>query len=193
MKTKQLILALAVLTFSGIGGAAAAATYDIDPAHSSVNFQISHLAISKVNGTFGDFEGSFEYVEGEPAAWAAQATIQTASVDTGNKDRDDHLRSPDFFETEKYPTMAFESTGAQEGKLMGDLTIRGITKPVVLDLEYNGAATDPWGNEKVSFTATGEINRKDFGLNWNKALDAGGFVVGDEVKIELEIAGTKRK
>ena len=193
MKTKHLILALAVLTFSGIGGAAAAATYDIDASHSSVNFQIRHLAISKVNGSFDDFSGSFDYVEGEPGSWSAMAEIQTASVNTGNGDRDNHLRSGDFFNSEKNPLMTFKSTGVKGDKMMGDLTLNGITKPVELDLEFNGGATDPWGNEKVSFTATGKIDRKDFGLTWNKALETGGFVVGDQVKITLEIAGAKRK
>lgn len=198
MKFKTTILSALILTFGLVAGGpaignAGAATYDIDPAHSSVNFQIRHLAISKVNGNFADFGGTFVYDEGKPGEWMAEATIQAASIDTDNDDRDAHLRNEDFFNVEKYPTLTFKSTGVKDGKLIGELTMVGVTKPVELDLEYNGAMTDPWGNEKVAFTATGKISRKDFGMTWNKALDAGGVVLGDDVKIELEIAGAKRK
>ena len=194
MKRVNLILPVLALAFGlALYAPAVAATYDIDAAHSSVNFQIRHLAISKVNGSFGEFSGSFDYVEGEAGKWSAEATIQAASIDTGNEDRDNHLRNADFFDVEKYPTLTFKTTGAKDGKLMGELTMVGVTRPVELELEYNGGTTDPWGNEKVSFTATGKISRKDFGMTWNKALDAGGVVLGDDVKFTLEIAGAKRK
>lgn len=194
MKFKTTILSALILTFGLVaGGSAGAATYDIDAAHSSVNFQIRHLAISKVNGDFRQFSGSFDYDEGKPGEWSAQATIQAASIDTDNDKRDDHLRSADFFDVEKHPTLEFKSTGVKDGKLVGELTMVGVTRPIELDLEYNGGATDPWGNEKVSFTATGQISRKDYGMTWNKALEAGGVVLGDDVKITLEVAGAKRK
>jgi polyisoprenoid-binding protein YceI len=175
-----------------------AATYDIDAAHSSVNFQIKHLAISKVNGTFNEFSGSFVLVEGQPEKWQVSATIQAASIDTGNKDRDDHLRNPDFFDVAQHPTLTFESTGVKmendsEGKLMGNLTMHGVTKPVELDLEFLGTVTDPWGNERAGFSASAKINRKDWGLTYNSALETGGLLIGEDVKITLEVEGIKAK
>ncbi len=177
---------------------ALAAEYSIDKAHSSANFQIKHLAISKVNGSFADFGGTINFDPGNPGATSATAEIQVSSVDTGNTDRDDHLRNPDFFDVEKFPTMTFASTSVkmkndEEGEITGNLTLHGVTKPVTLDLEINGVATDPWGNEKVGASLSGKINRKDFGLTWNKAMEAGGLVVGEDVKITIEIEGTKKK
>lgn len=176
---------------------AAADTYDIDTAHSSVAFEVRHLAISKTRGAFGDFAGSFDFTAGDPAAWSCEATIQAASIDTGNEDRDDHLRSADFFDVENFPTLTFvskavEMAGGTEGVLRGELTLHGVTRVVELDLEFLGAVTDPWGNEKAGFTASTTINRKDFGLTWSKTLETGGLVVGDEVKITLDIEGTKK-
>jgi polyisoprenoid-binding protein YceI len=175
-----------------------AASYDIDPAHSSVNFQVKHLAISKVNGSFGTFSGTFSFVEGEPASWQAAAGIEITSIDTDNQDRDDHLRGPDFFDAAQFPTMTFKAAGvkmssASEGELTGDLTLHGVTKPVTLALEFLGTATDPWGNERAGFSLNGKIDRKDWGLTWNKALETGGLVVGDEIKISLEIEGIRAK
>lgn len=177
---------------------ALAAEYSIDNAHSSVNFQIKHLAISKVNGSFTDFGGTINFDPAKPEATTAQAEIQMASVNTGNSDRDAHLRNADFFDVEKFPTMTFTSTSVKmknsdEGEITGDLTLHGVTLPVTLDLEINGVATDPWGNEKVSASLSGKINRKDFDLTWNKAMETGGLVVGNDVKITLEIAATKKK
>jgi polyisoprenoid-binding protein YceI len=173
-------------------------TFVIDQAHSSVGFEVRHLAISKVRGSFDDFAGSFTFTPGQPGDWSVEATAQAASINTNNGDRDDHLRSADFFEVEKYPTLTFKSTavemdGENEGTLRGELTMHGVTRVVEFDLEFLGSATDPWGNEKAGFSATTEINRKDYGLNWNKALEAGGLVVGEDVKIILEIQGTKEK
>lgn len=189
-----LVLAVGLMTF----GTAAADTYMIDTAHSSVGFQIKHLAIAKVNGTFNDFGGSFVFAPGKADTWTVEAEIQMASVNTGNEKRDAHLKNEDFFDVEKYPTMTFKSTGVKmasdsEGQLMGELTMHGVTKPVVLDLEFNGAITDPWGNEKVGFSAYGTINRTDWGLTFNKALDAGGLMIGEKVKISLEIEAAKQK
>lgn len=194
MKKIVLFISMALV----IAGTAVAGEYTIDTAHSSVNFQIKHLAISKVNGVFTDFTGSINFDPDKPQNLSAEAVIQLASVDTGNKDRDDHLRSPDFFEVEKYPTMTFRSTsvkmdGKDEGKVTGDLTLHGVTKPVTLDLEINGTATDPWGNNKVGASLSGKIDRKDFGLTWSKAMETGGLVVGNDVKIIIEIEGTMKK
>ena len=173
-------------------------TFVIDQAHSSVGFEVRHLAISKVRGSFDDFEGSFAFTPGQPGDWSVEATAQAASINTNNGDRDDHLRSADFFEVEKYPTLTFKSMAVEmdednEGTLRGELTMHGVTRVVEFELEFLGSATDPWGNEKAGFSATTEINRKDYGLNWNKALETGGLVVGEDVKIILEIQGTKEK
>ena len=193
MKLKKMILPALVLAVAlSAMGSASAETYTLDAAHSSVGFQIRHLAIAKVNGSFTDFAGTFTFEKGKPETWTVEATIQLASVNTGNGDRDDHLRGPDFFDVEKFPVMTFKSTGVKmknetEGMLMGDLTLHGVTKPVHLDLEFNGAVTDPWGNDKVGFSAYGKIKRKEWGLNFNKVLDAGGLMLGEDVKISLEI------
>ncbi|MBU2502100.1 YceI family protein [bacterium] len=197
MNTK--LTALALSTVMAVAALpAAAAPYDIDTAHSSVGFQIKHLAISKVNGSFNEFSGNFVFVEGDPSQWSAEAVIQAASIDTGNKDRDDHLRSADFFDVENFPTITFKSTGvimtdATEGVMKGALTMHGVTKDVELDLEFLGTVTDPWGNEKAGFSLSGKIDRRDFGLTWNKALETGGLVVDHTVKIMLEIEGNKAK
>ena len=199
MKPKNSILTLLTLALSLLAfGSAGADTYMIDSAHSSVGFQIKHLAIAKVNGSFTDFGGSFEFALGKADTWSVEAEIQMASVNTGNEKRDAHLRNEDFFDVEKYPTMTFKSTGVKmssdsEGKLMGDLTMHGVTKPVELDLEYNGAVTDPWGNEKVGFSAYGTIDRKDWGLTYNSVMDSGGLVLGEKVKVSLEIEAVKQK
>jgi polyisoprenoid-binding protein YceI len=191
------LLALTITTVLA-AGPAQAATYVIDKAHSSVGFEVRHLAISKVRGTFDDFAGTFNYTPGQPGDWSVEATAQAASINTNNEDRDNHLRSADFFEAEKFPTLTFKSTAVEmanenEGVLRGELTMHGVTQVVEFELEFMGAATDPWGNEKAGFSATAEINRKDFGLNWNKALETGGLVVGEDVKIVLDIQGTKEK
>ncbi len=199
MKTGTRWAALGLLTAMLVSAAPTlAANYDIDPAHSSVNFQVKHLAISKVNGSFGSFTGTFSFSEGAPESWQAEATIQIASVDTGNQDRDDHLRNSDFFDAEQFPTMIFKSTGvkmanASEGQLMGELTMHGVTKPVTLDLEFNGTVTDPWGNERAGFSLSGKIKRKEWGLAYNKALESGGLVIGEDVKISLDVEGIKAK
>ncbi len=177
-------------------GATEAATYSIDAAHSSVGFVARHMVVSKVRGHFDSFEGSFDFVEGQPAAWKAQATIQAASVNTGNEKRDTHLRSPDFFAAEEFPTLNFTATGVEmKGEsylLKGQLTLRGVTKPIVLTLEYFGSIQDPWGNERAGFSAKGTLNRRDFGLSWSNLLETGGAVVGDEIAIEIEVEGVHK-
>ncbi len=174
-----------------------AATYQIDPDHSTVNFKIRHL-LSNVRGSFDQFEGKFDYEPGKPESWSAEATIQATSINTNVKQRDDHLRSGDFFEVAKYPTLTFKSekvTDATEttAKLHGVLSLHGVEKPVVLDLEIHGVANDPWGNTRAGFTATTKINRKDFGLAWNQALEKGQLLVGEDVEITLEVEGLLQK
>ena len=172
---------------------ASAATYAIDADHSSVTFKIRHL-FSKVSGQFNQFEGTLDYEPGKPETWKAQAVIQAASIDTNVEPRDKHLRSADFFDVETYPTLTFKSmevtdVTAEGAKLHGDLTIHGVTRPVMMDLAIHGVGKDPWGNTRAGFTATVKVDRKDFGLTWNKAVETGGVLVGDEVEITLEIEG----
>ena len=197
MNARKIIVTLALAAFTLVAALPVmAADYNIDTAHSSVTFQIKHLAISKVKGAFTDFTGSFSYDPAKPEASSAVVVIQMASVDTGNEKRDEHLRNPDFFEVDTYPTMTFKSTSVkmkddEEGQVTGNLTMHGVTKPVTLDLEINGMVTDPWGNERVGASLSGEINRKDWGLTWSKALETGGLVVANEVKILIELEGIK--
>ena len=166
-------------------------TYAIDKTHSEAAFQVRHL-ISKVRGRFADFDGAIEFDEEQPAQSSVTFTIQAASIDTATPDRDAHLRSEDFFAVDKYPTVTFVSTrvtplGKDAFEVAGNLTMRGVTKAIVIPVAYLGKATDPWGNQKVAFEAELTLNRKDFGLNWNAAIEAGGFLVGDEVKVSLSI------
>ncbi len=167
-----------------------ATTWSIDPAHSEVTFKVKHLMISNVKGEFKTFDVQVEGEEFEKAK--VHATIDTASINTNNPDRDTHLRSGDFFEVEKFPTITFESTSVEkedddEYILHGNLTIRDVTKPVKFEVERGGSSKDPWGNEKHGFTVEGKINRKDFGLNWNAALETGGVLVSEDVKLYAEI------
>ncbi len=166
-------------------------TYQIDKAHSEAVFQVRHL-LTKVRGRFSDFEGEIDYDEENPERSFAYLTIQAASVDTNERDRDTHLRSADFFDVEKFQTLTFKSTRITRKSndsfdVAGDLIIHGITRPVTLSATFLGKAKDPWGNERIAFEAETTINRKDFGLLWNAALETGGFLVGDEVKISLSV------
>lgn len=166
-------------------------TYSIDKAHSEATFQVRHL-LTKVRGRFSDFAGTIEYDEQQPENCSANVTIQAASIDTNERDREAHLRSADFFDVEKYPTLTFRSgtitrKGAAGFDLAGELTIRGVTRQVTFDVNFLGKAKDPWGNERIAFDAEATINRKDYGLNWNAALETGGFLVGDEVTISLSV------
>ena len=177
--------------------AAKTTTYSIDKAHSEVTFQVRHL-ITKVRGRFSEFEGTIEFDEQQPQRSSVSFTIQAASIDTNEKDRDTHLRSADFFEVEKYPTLTFRSTeiktdGGNEYDLVGDLTIHGVTRRVSFDTTFLGKAKDPWGNERIAFEAETTVNRKEFGLLWNAALETGGFLVGDEVKISLSLQAIPKK
>jgi polyisoprenoid-binding protein YceI len=199
MNNRHVVLSTLLLLFTlAVAGPAAAAEYQIDASHSTVGFQVRHMAISKTNGVFDDYTGSFSFEPGKPESWSCEAVIQATSVNTNNQKRDDHLRSEDFFHVAEFPTLTFKSTGVKmedafEGILKGDLTIHGVTKPVELEFEVMGTVTDPWGNERAGFSATVKINRKDFDLSYNNVLEAGGLVVGDEIKITLEIEGIKNK
>jgi polyisoprenoid-binding protein YceI len=173
-------------------------TYKIDPAHSEVGFKVRHLAISNVAGKFVDFSGTFSFDPKDVKSSKTEATISVPSITTSNNDRDKHLKGDDFFSADKFPGLKFASksvtaTTDSAFKVAGDLTIRDVTKPVVLDVTYNGSAKDPWGNERAAFSATTKISRADYGLTWNKALETGGVVVGDEVTILIEVEGTKVK
>lgn len=170
-----------------------ATTYAVDKDHTTVGFKIRHL-FSNVMGTFDQHEGTFVYVPGKPEEWTVSATIQAASINTRVEPRDKHLRSADFFDVEQYPTITFKSTQVTEvtptsAKLHGLLTIHGVEKPVVLDLEILGEGKDPWGNVRSGFTATTTINRKEFGLTWNTVVETGQLLVGEDVEITLEVEG----
>jgi len=183
------ILAVAVLLLSS--SALRAETYDIDASHSQVGFRIKHL-VGKVPGRFTKFSGTIDFTPGKPETWKVDAKIDPASINTDNEKRDGHLRAPDFFDVAKHPEMAFKSTKVTDvkgetAKLHGDLTMHGVTKPVVLNLELGGTTKDPWGNTKAGFTATGKVNRKDFGIVWNKTLDTGSLMLGEDVEVSIDV------
>ena len=187
-------LLFAALVFSA--QLAFAATYQVDPVHSQVEFTVDHLMVFKVSGSFNDYQGEIIADPATRSIESATAAIKVASIDTREPKRDDHLRSADFFDAENYPTMTFVSKRIEgQGNditVHGDLTIRGTTREVALRGKYRGENTDPWGNVRAGFSASTLINRHDYGLNWNKALETGGFVVGDEVTINLEIQGVRK-
>lgn len=167
-----------------------AGTWTIDPVHSEVGFSVRHMMVSKVRGKFNDFSG--DVVTGEnPLQSSVSATIDLSSIDTGNTDRDNHIRSADFFDVDQHKTMTYRSTGVRidgdDFVLDGELTLRGVTKPVSLQLELGGFGPDPYGGTRAGFTATGEIKRSDFGVDFNAVLETGGLVVADKVTLSLEI------
>jgi len=191
MKT---LLSLVLVLVSGI---AIAKDYKVDPDHSSIEFKIKHMT-SKVSGAFREFSGEFVYDEAKPEAFKLNATIKADSIDTRNAKRDEHLKSPDFFDTKKFPTLTYAGKSAKKiadkkYKVEGDLSMHGVTKPVSLDVEVTEEAVNPWGLKVTGGTATGKLMRKDFGLIWNKALDHGGFVLGEEVEITLNLEVVEKK
>jgi len=198
MKTARLVpsVLLALVTLA-VAPVVRADTYTVDKAHSSVSFRIRHL-FSSVTGRFESFEGKITYDEKDPKQSRAQGSIDAASINTNVAKRDDHLRSPDFFDVAKYPKITFETTevsdvdaSGKKGKLHGRLTMHGVTKPVVLDAEMLGKGKDPQGKDRIGLHATTTVNRKDFGLTWNKAMEAGGALVGDDVTIELDVEAAR--
>jgi polyisoprenoid-binding protein YceI len=195
---KRLLILLVTMLVCAGPALAAAVTWQIDPAHAFVEFKVRHLMVSSVKGTFTKVEGTVEVDDADLAKAALKVTIDTASIDTNIAKRDEHLRSADFFDVAKFPTMTFVSkkvipASGGGGKVVGDLTIRGVTREVTLDVaEFSPAIKDPWGNQRRGATASALINRKDFGLTWNAALEAGGVAVGDEVKISLDVELIKK-
>lgn len=170
-------------------------TWKIDPQHSHVEFAVKHMMISTVKGRFSEVSGEIHLDESNLAASKVDVDVNVASIDTREAQRDAHLRSADFFDAETLPTMTFR-TAKVEGtldqfKLTGDLTIHGVTKPVTLDVTHEGRGKDPWGGDRIGFAATGRIKRSDFGLTWNAALETGGFLVGDDVKISLDVEAVR--
>ncbi len=169
-------------------------TYTVDATHSEVGFAVRHLAVSKVRGRFEKFDGTIVIAD-DVLQSTVTATVDMASVNTNDATRDGHLRTNDFFAIEEFPSMTFTSTGiAPKGgafALTGDLTVRGVTRSVTFDLEFGGSESDPWGGSRLGFSATTEISRKDFGMEWNTVLDSGGLLVGDKVSIQLEIEAVK--
>lgn len=171
-------------------------TWTIDPAHTTVEFSLKHLMISTVRGHFGAVSGTIVLDEQDPAASSVTAEIDVTSIDTRQEQRDAHLRSADFFDVEKYPSITFRSTriealGGGEYKVHGDLTIRDVTRQVVLETTDEGRGGDPWGGQRAGFSATTKIDRRDFGLTWNQALETGGVLVGNDIKISLEVQAVK--
>lgn len=172
--------------------------WDFDLVHSSINFWVRHMMVSKVRGRFTKWTGTIDMDEASPASSRVEVQIDASSIDTKEEKRDGHLRSPDFLESEKHPHIVFHSTGVEPNgdkrfHVKGDLTIRGTTRPIVLDVEYAGRMKDPWGGERAGFSARTSLDRKDFGLTWNQVLEAGGILVGDKVEIDIEVEAVKSK
>jgi polyisoprenoid-binding protein YceI len=172
--------------------------WNIDAAHSGINFSIRHMVVSKVRGRFGSYTGAVTLDEADLTRSVVEATIDASSIDTGTAARDAHLRSADFFDVEKFPQLRFRSKRIEkvavaddQYRVIGDLSIRDVTREVTLEVEYGGSAKDPWGNQRVAFAAKTSLDRKDFGLGWNQVLEAGGVLVGDRVEVELEIQAVK--
>lgn len=171
--------------------------WDFDLSHSSINFHVRHLMVSKVHGRFATWSGKLELDDEDLTRSRVEVAIEAASIETKEEKRDAHLRSPDFLEVEKFPTITFKSTqitrdGDEEYTVVGDLTIHGVTRQVTLEVEAGGRVTDPWGGTRTGFSAKTSISRKDFGLTWNMALEAGGFLVGDKLDINLEIEAVRK-
>jgi polyisoprenoid-binding protein YceI len=196
MQVRRIAYPVLALTLS-FTSLAIAETYRVDPAHTSVLFRIRHL-FTTVTGRFQTFEGTIVYDEKQPAQTKVEGSIDAASIDTTVKKRDDHLRSADFFDVEKYPKITFQSSGVSaldaagtKGKMQGTLTMHGVSRPVVLEVSFLGKGKDPGGKQRAGFHATTTVDRKQFGLTWNKALESGGLLVGDEVTIELDIEAVR--
>ncbi|MCW7944168.1 polyisoprenoid-binding protein [Streptomyces hygroscopicus] len=171
--------------------------YTVDPAHSTFGFIARHAMVTNVKGSFQDFEGALRLDGSDPSKSTASIDVKMDSIDTGSADRDNHLRSSDFFKTDEHPAMTFRSTEAQalggdDYRITGDLTILGTTRPITIDLEFNGAATDPFGNERVGFEGKAELLRSEWGLTWNAALETGGVLVSDKIKLVFDISAIKQ-
>lgn len=170
--------------------------WNFDPAHSGINFTVRHMVFAKVRGKFATWSGDLQFNQADLTRSRVAVEIDATSIDTGVAERDTHLKSPDFLDVEHFPKLSFRSTrleaaGGERYRLHGELTIRDVTREVVLDTEYAGTAKDPWGNERAAFSASVSINRKDFGLAWNQVLEAGGVLVGDKIDIEIDVQAIK--
>ncbi|MBF0539828.1 MAG: polyisoprenoid-binding protein [Nitrospirae bacterium] len=197
-KIKLLLFAVSLIALMTIGERFVfAATYTIDPVHSNIGFSIKHLVITNVKGRFADFNGELVFDEEKKELKKAAIQIKTISIDTGIVKRDEHLRSSDFFDAAKYPTISFElkKTTIKDGKtiFIGDLTMHGVTKEIQLTGEYLGAVKDPWGGQRIAFSAEGMLNRMDYGVKWNQTLETGGLLVGDSVKLLIEVECVLKK
>jgi polyisoprenoid-binding protein YceI len=192
-----LLLLFGVMVWSPLVVYAEPARWSLDPEHSTIEFRVAHMVVSKTAGRFTDYTGSIDMDAEAGAVTAVEATIKAGSVNTNHEKRDTHIRNADFLDVEHYPTMTFKMKSykktAESFIMVGDFTLRGVTKEVTLAGRYNGATKDPWGNMRAGFSAEGKLNRKDFGMVWNKTLDSGGLVVGDEVLIRLDIECIKAK
>lgn len=194
MRDARVLVAALVLAASP---ALAVDTYVVDKDHSEATFQVRHL-VTKVRGHFGDFEGTIQVDRAKPEASSVEFVVKTTSLDTDNPDRDKHLRSADFFDVEKHPEIRFKSSkivkkSGEQYEVTGTLTMRGVSKEVTLPVSFLGFAKDPWGNEKAGFETQITLNRKDFGMVWNKTLDSGGWLLGDEAYITVNIEANKKK
>jgi len=174
----------------------AATHWDIDPSHSDVQFTVRHMVVTKTRGRFTRWAGTIDLDEADPTRSSVSVRIEADSIDTGHADRDAHLRSADFLDVASHPTLEFRSTGIERlgderHRIHGELTIRGVTRPVTLDAELGGIKADPWGSQRAGFSARTKIDRRDFGLTWNQALEAGGLLVGEKVDIELEVEAVR--
>jgi len=193
---KRITVAMLALLVGLAGAASAADTWTVDKAHSTVNFKIKHL-MSKVTGSFGDFDGTITTDFANLGASGVTFTIQAASIDTANADRDKHLRAADFFDVEKFPTVTFTSskitkTGETTFAVTGTFTMHGVSKEITLPVTFLGAAQDPWGNTKAGFEIATTLSRTDYGIVWNKALETGGFLLGDEVEVMINLEVAKK-
>lgn len=194
---KKLLAALALSLFAASLPALAADTYNVDKTHSEVSFKIKHL-LGKVPGRFDDFSGTIQYDAAKPANSSVEFAIKATSIDTSNEDRDKHLRSADFFDVEKFPEITFKSTAIKEVaknrfQVTGAFTLHGVTKTITLPVEFLGEVKDPWGNTKAGFSTETVLNRKDYGIVWNKDLDSGGTLLGENVEISINLEVGKAK
>ncbi|MEU3031539.1 YceI family protein [Streptomyces incarnatus] len=176
--------------------AAVTGDYPIDPAHTTIEFVARHAMVTNVRGSFQDFTGSLHLDGQDPAKSTATLDITMASIDTGNADRDGHLKSADFFKIDEFPTMTFRSTkaeslGGEDYRITGDLSLLGVTRPITIDLEFNGIAKDPFGNERAGFEGRSELLRSEWGLTWNAALETGGVLISDKIKLNFDISAIK--
>lgn len=195
--TSGVVMVVGLLALFPIAAGAETVHWDIDPDHSAIEFRVAHMVVSKTSGRFTDFQGFIEMDADAKTLKTIEATIKAESINTNHDKRDGHLRNPDFLDVKQFPTMTYRMTQYQKQgdvyTIIGELTLRGVTKEVTLSTTFNGVTKDPWGNTRAGFSADGTINRKDFGMVWNKVLDNGGLVVGNEVHIHLDIECIKAK